>query len=40
MLQKFIQMDRGVSIPGAAVGCDFEIGEDYSMGKFAKMYEA
>ena len=39
MLQKFIQMDRGVSISGAPVGCDFEVGEDYSMGKFAKMYE-
>ena len=39
MLQKFIQMDRGISISGAAIGCDFEVGEDYSMGKFAKMYE-
>ena len=39
MLQKFIQMDRGVSISGAPVGCDFEVGDDYSMGKFAKMYE-
>ena len=37
-LQHFIQLDRGVSIPGAPVGCDFEIGEDYSMGKFEKMY--
>ena len=39
MLQKFIQLDRGVSISGAPVGCDFEVGDDYSMGKFAKMYE-
>ena len=39
MLQKFIQLDRGVSISGAPVGCDFEVGEDYSMGKFEKMYE-
>ena len=38
MLQKFIQMDRGVSIPGAPVGCDFEVGEDYSMGKYEKFY--
>jgi len=38
MLKKFIQMDRGISIPGAPVGCDFEIGEDYSMGKFEKQY--
>ena len=37
-LQKFIQMDRGVSIPGAPVGCDFEVGEDYSMGKYEKSY--
>ena len=38
MLKKFIQMDRGISIPGAPVGCDFEIGDDYSMGKFEKQY--
>jgi len=37
-LQKYIQMDRGLSIPGAPVGCDFEIGDDYSMGKFEKIY--
>jgi DNA polymerase I-like protein with 3'-5' exonuclease and polymerase domains len=35
-LLHYVQMDRGVSIPGAPVGCDFEIGEDYSMGKYAK----
>jgi DNA polymerase I-like protein with 3'-5' exonuclease and polymerase domains len=37
-LLHFVQLDRGLSIPGAPVGCDFEIDEDYSMGKFAKMY--
>ena len=37
-LRHFVQLDRGVSISGAAVGCDFEIGEDYSMGKFEKFY--
>lgn len=37
-LQSFVQMDRGVSIPNCPVGCDFEIGEDYSMGKFDKVY--
>ena len=37
-LLQFVQMDRGLIIPGAPVGCDFEIDEDYSMGKFAKMY--
>jgi len=38
-LTKFVQLDRGVSIPGVPVGCDFEIiHEDYSGGKFEKMY--
>ncbi len=37
-LQKYIQLDRGISIPGAPVGCDFEVGDDYSMGKFEKLY--
>ena len=31
-LRKFVQLDRGVSIPGTPIGCDFEIAEDYSMG--------
>jgi hypothetical protein len=31
-------MDRGISIPGAPVGCDFDVGDDYSMGKFEKQY--
>ena len=37
-LAHFIQLDRGVSIPGVPVGCDFEVGDDYSMTKFDKMY--
>ena len=37
-LQHFIQLDRGCYIPGAPVGCDFDIGEDYSMGKFEDYY--
>ena len=38
-LAHFVQLDRGLSIPGAPVGCDFEIvHEDYSGGKFEKMY--
>ena len=37
-LMEFIQMDRGVSIPGCPVGCDFEVGDDYSMGKFEEQY--
>jgi DNA polymerase I-like protein with 3'-5' exonuclease and polymerase domains len=38
ILKHFVQLDRGVSISGAPVGCDFDIGEDYSMGKFSKQY--
>ena len=38
-LAKYVQMDRGLSIPGVPVGCDFEIiHQDYSGGKFEKMY--
>ena len=37
-LQEMIQKDRGIMIPGTPVGCDFEIDEDYSMGKFKKHY--
>ena len=38
-LQHFIQLDRGLSIPGAPIGCDFEIiHEDYSNGKFEQYY--
>jgi DNA polymerase I-like protein with 3'-5' exonuclease and polymerase domains len=39
-LLQYVQMDRGISIPGAPVGCDFEIGDDYAMGKFEKVYGA
>jgi DNA polymerase I-like protein with 3'-5' exonuclease and polymerase domains len=35
-LRSFVQKDRGVSIPGTPIGCDFEIGEDYSFGKYEK----
>jgi len=37
-LKECIQRDRGCSIPGTPVGCDFEVGEDYSMGKWEKFY--
>lgn len=33
-----VQQDRGVSIPGVPVGCDIDVGDDYSMGKFEKQY--
>jgi DNA polymerase I-like protein with 3'-5' exonuclease and polymerase domains len=32
-LRKFVQMDRGIMIPGTPIGCDFEIADDYSMGE-------
>jgi len=35
----YVQKDRGVSIPGCPVGCDVEIGDDYSMGKWSDYYE-
>lgn len=33
-----IQVDRGLTIPGCPIGCDFEVGDDYSMGKFEEKY--
>jgi len=39
IVQECIQKDRGIYIPGCPVGCDFDIGEDYSFGKFEKMYD-
>ena len=35
-----IQKDRGMSIPDCPVGCDFDVGEDYSFGKFEAKYGA
>lgn len=37
-VQKFVQVDRGISISGCPVGCDFDIGNDYSFGKYEKKY--
>jgi DNA polymerase I-like protein with 3'-5' exonuclease and polymerase domains len=37
-LKEFVQKDRGIRISGAPIGCDFEIGDDYSMGKFEEKY--
>ena len=37
-LDTYIQMDRGLSIPGCAVGTDWDIGNDYAFGKFEKKY--
>jgi len=38
ILRACIQADRGMSIPGCPVGCDFDVGDDYSFGKFEKKY--
>ena len=38
ILKEEIQKDRGIYISGAPVGCDFEVGDDYSMGKFESKY--
>lgn len=38
ILKTEIQRDRGIYISGAPIGCDFEVGEDYSMGKFEQKY--
>ena len=38
-LRSFIQKDRGISISGTPIGCDFEIGDDYSFGKYEKYEE-
>lgn len=38
ILDRCIKRDRGVSIPGFPIGTDFDIHEDYSLGKFADKY--
>jgi len=40
ILKRNTQKDRGCSIPGAPIGVDQEIGQDYSFGKFEKYYES
>ena len=37
-LKFFVQRDRGISIPNCPIGCDYEIGDDYSMGKWENYY--
>ena len=39
IIRECVQTDRGLSIPGCPVGCDFDVGDDYSFGKFEKKYE-
>ncbi len=40
ILKRNVQRDRGLSISGCPIGCDFDIGDDYSFGKYAKEYES
>lgn len=37
-LRSFVQKDRGIHIPGSPIGCEFEVGDDYSFGKFEEKY--
>lgn len=39
ILRRNTQKDRGCSIPGAPIGVDQDIGQDYSFGKFDERYE-
>lgn len=38
LLTSCVQKDRGLTIPGFPIGCDFEVGDDYSFGKFDKQF--
>ncbi len=38
ILKECVQKDRGFSIPGCPVGCDFDVHDDYSLGKFEAKY--
>lgn len=39
-LKQYVQKPRaGCHIEGAPIGCDFDIGDDYSFGKFEKEYQ-
>jgi DNA polymerase I-like protein with 3'-5' exonuclease and polymerase domains len=39
ILKRNVQKDRGFSIPGCPVGCDFDVHDDYSLGKFEAKYD-
>lgn len=38
ILKRCVQKDRGCSIPGYPIGVDQDVGQDYSFGKFDKVY--
>lgn len=39
VLARYTQLDRGCTIPGCPIGIDVDIGQDYSFGKWDKVYE-
>ena len=39
LVRECVQKDRGLSIPGSPIGCDFDVGDDYSFGKFEDKYD-
>ena len=39
IVKRNTQKDRGCSIPGFPIGVDQEIGQDYSFGKFEKVFK-
>ena len=39
ILKRNVQKERGLSIPDCPIGCDFDIGDDYSFGKFESKYD-
>ena len=38
IIKSCVQTDRGLNIPGCPIGCEFEVGDDYSFGKFEEKY--
>ena len=38
IIKSCVQTDRGLSIPGSPIGCEYEVGDDYSFGKFEEKY--
>jgi DNA polymerase I-like protein with 3'-5' exonuclease and polymerase domains len=38
ILVRNVQKDRGVFIAGAPIGCDIDVGDDYSLGKYEEKY--
>ena len=39
IIRECVQTNRGLSIPGCPIGCNFDVGDDYSFGKYEKKYE-